>query len=62
MAGRVIQMYQNYDKFEQPLYFRYGNATNTSYEYDATTRRLSHLDVIDEAGSSYLISRPLKSP
>lgn len=40
---------QGYDEFEQKVYRKLGNGTETSYTYDPAMRRLSQLDVAAQA-------------
>lgn len=46
-----------YDKFEQRIFLRYGNGTETSYTYEPERRRLSAMDVSDAGGWEFMKNR-----
>jgi len=43
-----------YDKFEQNVYVKYGNNTETTYTYEADRRRLQNLDAKSASGSEFM--------
>ncbi|PZR25401.1 MAG: hypothetical protein DI535_18185 [Citrobacter freundii] len=43
-----------YDEYEQRVYLRYGNGTETNYTYDPQRRRLSNLQVMTKSGRAIM--------